>query len=107
MPEDRALLLWEGYQRQKHTQKKIKNPRHSKRGLSSRHKQWQKSGSLQEMSRQMEDGEIAHPLMQSEYLDTRLQGNKPGRAYLEVKRIIERKQNFTNKNFLTEQEVKE
>ena len=86
---------------------KSKNPRQSKRGLSSRHKQWHKSGSLREMSRQMKDGEVAHPWMQSEYLDKKLKGNKPGRAYLEVKRIIERKQNFTNKNFLTEQEVKE
>ena len=44
--------------------------------------------------------------MQSEYLDKKMNGNKPGRAYLEVKNI-ERKHNFTNKNFLTEQEVKE
>ena len=63
--------------------------------------------SLRGMSRQMKEGKVVHPWMQSEYLDKRKYGNKPGMAYQEVKEVIERGLNFTNKKFLTEQEVKD
>ena len=46
-----------------------KDPRYSKRRASSSHKKWHKSMSLREMSRQMKEGEVVHPWMQSEYLD--------------------------------------
>ena len=67
---------------------KSKTPGCPKRRVSSRHNKWHKSGSLREMSRQMKEGEVAHGWMQSEYLDKRMHGNKPGRAYLEVKKIL-------------------
>ena len=48
---------------------KSKTPGCPKRRVSSRHNKWHKSWSLREISRQMKEGEVVHPWMQSEYLD--------------------------------------
>ena len=62
---------------------------------------------MQKMVWHMKGREVVYFLMQNGYLDKRKYGNKPGLAYQEVKEVIESRLNFTKRNLLTEQEVKE